>query len=100
MPEPLPVLFGAIAGTAPHAPILTMHGREIILSTLPVNPTKSNLTFNVIYMIQCHLFIKFAIFWGNQTPPQGPFLDVDALYLTPPVVTSNANRSFKTLSQQ
>ena len=45
-------------------------------------------TFNVIYMIQCHLCIKFALSWGNQTPPQGPFLDIDALYFTPPVVTS------------
>ena len=39
-------------------------------------------------MIQYHLYIKFAIFWGNQTPPQGPFLDIEALYFTPPVVTS------------
>ena len=22
-------------------------------------------------------------FWGNQTPPEGPFLDIDALYFNP-----------------
>ena len=93
MPGPLPVLFGATAGTAPHAPILTIHGRDnyTFYSTGETYKIKSHITcniFNVIYMIQCHLCIKFAIFWGNQTPPQGPFLDIDALYFTPPVVTS------------
>ena len=93
MPGPLPVLFGATAGTAPHAPILTMHGRDnyTFYSAGETYKIKSHITcniFNVIYMIQCHLCIKFAIFWGNQTPPQGPFLDIEALYFTPPVVTS------------
>ena len=59
-----PVLCGTTAGTAPHAPILT------------TGETKSNLTllvntFRVIYMIQCHL-CYFALYWGNQTPPQAP----------------------------
>ena len=93
MPGPLPVVFGATAGIAPHAPILTMHGRDnyIFYSAGETYKIKSHITcniFNVIYMIQCDLCIKFAIFWGNQTPPQGPFLDIDALYFTPPGVTS------------
>ena len=88
MPGPLPVLFGATAGTAPHAPILTMHGRDnyTFYSAGETYKIKSHITcniFNVIYMIQCHLCIKFAIFWGNQTPPQGPFLAIDALYFNP-----------------
>ena len=93
IPGPLPVLFGATVGTAPHAPILTMHGRDnyTFYSAGETYKIKSHITcniFNVIDMIQCHLCIKFAIFWGNQTPPQGPFLDIDALYFIPPVVTS------------
>ena len=64
MPGPHPVICRTTAGTAPHAPILT------------TGVTKSNLTllvntFNVIYMIQCRLYY-FALYWGNQTPPQGP----------------------------
>ena len=47
VPGPLPVFFGAITGTAPHAPILTT-AVTIILSTPPVKPTKSNLTLLVI----------------------------------------------------
>ena len=72
MPGPLPVLFGATAGTAPHAhaPILTMHGRDnyTFYSAGETYKIKSHITcniFNVIYMIQCHLCIKFAIFWGK-----------------------------------
>ena len=63
MPGPRPVLCSTTAGTAPHA----------ILTT---GVTKSNLTllvntFKVMYMIQCRL-CYFALYWGNQTPPQGP----------------------------
>ena len=59
MPGPLLVL-SVQQQAALHAPILTTAG-TIILSTLRVKPTKSNLiyitcdTFNVIYIIQCRL---------------------------------------------
>ena len=41
------------------------HGRDKIKSHITCN------TFNVIFMIQCRL-CYFALYWGNQTAPQGP----------------------------
>ena len=86
MPGPLPVLFGATAGTAPHAPILTMHCRDnyTFYSAGETHKIKSHITcniFNVIYLIQCHLCLKFAIFWGNQTPTQSPILNPSDSYI-------------------
>ena len=93
MPGPLPVLFGATAGTAPHAPILTMHGRDnyTFYSAGETYKIKSHITcniFNVIYMIQCHLCIKFAIFWGKPNAASRTVFRYRRPNFTPPVVTS------------
>ena len=54
MPGPLPVLFGATAGTAPYVPILT----SAVATLCETYEVKSHITCNtfiVIYMIQCRL---------------------------------------------
>ena len=54
MPGPLSVLFGAAAGTAPYAPILT----SAVATLRETYKIKSHITCNtsiVIYMIQCRL---------------------------------------------
>ena len=66
----LPVLFGATAGTAPHACPYIDHWCDnyTLFFKDETYKIKSHITFNVI----CKP-LKFSIYWGNQTLPQRPF---------------------------
>ena len=90
MPGPLLVL-SVQQQAALHAPILTTAG-TIILSTLRVKPTKSNLILLVILLTLSTSFNAAFVICNILGKPNAAsrtvLMNIDALYLTPQVVTS------------